>query len=479
MTIDEVLSALDGVRPVGPGKWVARCPAHDDRHPSLSVAEANGRVLLHCFAGCSYRDILSALGLGRDVGHAPRPAPRPTPKPKPPERQPLLAPHELRGFLLASWRFLGSPRGQPGRDYLAARGLDVDAARACGVGYCPPTCWPHTRGQGEGRIVIPMWRREGGVWAPCNAAGRAVVPVADGLRYTYLPGHERGVFLSPSPAAAPEAWAAPETLWVVEGPMDALALAAAGAPAVVAVGGSSGLRLGDFPGVKTVILALDQDRAGREAARKMAAACAAGVRCLRANWRGGKDVAEALARTGSLALPPVPPPGECSRGADPLEALRAALSPLPRRTAAPPAPDLATSTPPQDCPAGDCLLPAPDCAECLIHGAVGVAACAAPEEPGWPHLLVGGRVVGPGDRVAGGGMVSWDGREWYILRDGRRTPVRPGDVLTLVGGVRGVVLPGSLPHPDRQPPAPVEPGPPDTSGWPAPGGANDPLLPNW
>lgn len=46
------------------GKHVAQCPAHDDRSPSLSVRECDdGRVLLHCFAGCETRSIVEALGL--------------------------------------------------------------------------------------------------------------------------------------------------------------------------------------------------------------------------------------------------------------------------------------------------------------------------------------------------------------------------------------------------------------------------------
>ena len=64
MKVKELLSRLDGVRQVGPGKWVARCPAHPDRRPSLSIAEGkDGRILLHCFAGCRTADVLQALGL--------------------------------------------------------------------------------------------------------------------------------------------------------------------------------------------------------------------------------------------------------------------------------------------------------------------------------------------------------------------------------------------------------------------------------
>ncbi len=41
-----------------------RCPAHDDTNPSLSASEADdGKVLLHCFAGCSAQNICAALGI--------------------------------------------------------------------------------------------------------------------------------------------------------------------------------------------------------------------------------------------------------------------------------------------------------------------------------------------------------------------------------------------------------------------------------
>ena len=48
------------------GRWGAsggmcRCPAHDDRTPSLSVRPGRERLLLHCFAGCDSADVLRAL----------------------------------------------------------------------------------------------------------------------------------------------------------------------------------------------------------------------------------------------------------------------------------------------------------------------------------------------------------------------------------------------------------------------------------
>jgi len=62
--IDQLLIMVNGVKEKGAGRWVARCPAHEDRSPSLSIRELDdGRVLLKCFAGCDTEDVLSAVGL--------------------------------------------------------------------------------------------------------------------------------------------------------------------------------------------------------------------------------------------------------------------------------------------------------------------------------------------------------------------------------------------------------------------------------
>jgi hypothetical protein len=55
---------LVNARRIGTGKWQARCPAHDDRHPSLSITQGHSGVLLKCWsAGCSIDSILFALRL--------------------------------------------------------------------------------------------------------------------------------------------------------------------------------------------------------------------------------------------------------------------------------------------------------------------------------------------------------------------------------------------------------------------------------
>ena len=62
MILEAVLARLQGVRRSGDG-WLARCPAHEDKNPSLSVRERNGKILLHCFAGCSIEAICQILGI--------------------------------------------------------------------------------------------------------------------------------------------------------------------------------------------------------------------------------------------------------------------------------------------------------------------------------------------------------------------------------------------------------------------------------
>ena len=63
MNADELLGRLDRVKRNG-GGWLARCPAHEDRNPSLSITEGDaGRILLHCHAGCTVEEIVAALGL--------------------------------------------------------------------------------------------------------------------------------------------------------------------------------------------------------------------------------------------------------------------------------------------------------------------------------------------------------------------------------------------------------------------------------
>lgn len=100
------------------GRWTAnggmcRCPAHDDRTPSLSVRPGRTRLLLHCFAGCAAADILRALEAERliepNAGGAGAPETR---------RQDGFDSAALR-----IWREARSMEGTPAAAYLASRGL--------------------------------------------------------------------------------------------------------------------------------------------------------------------------------------------------------------------------------------------------------------------------------------------------------------------------------------------------------------------
>jgi hypothetical protein len=61
--IEKLTVCLDGLQKTGTNRYIAKCPAHADKTPSLAVSEKNGIVVFHCFAGCSPENVLSAVGL--------------------------------------------------------------------------------------------------------------------------------------------------------------------------------------------------------------------------------------------------------------------------------------------------------------------------------------------------------------------------------------------------------------------------------
>jgi putative DNA primase/helicase len=68
LPVEKTLSALRAmgkkVKQTGSSQWLAQCPAHDDNRPSLSISEGtDGRLLLNCKAGCTFKSVLEALGL--------------------------------------------------------------------------------------------------------------------------------------------------------------------------------------------------------------------------------------------------------------------------------------------------------------------------------------------------------------------------------------------------------------------------------
>jgi len=64
MDIESFVSHLDKARKTGDRSYQACCPAHDDNSPSLAVTAAtDGRILIHCYAGCDPSSVMSAVGL--------------------------------------------------------------------------------------------------------------------------------------------------------------------------------------------------------------------------------------------------------------------------------------------------------------------------------------------------------------------------------------------------------------------------------
>jgi putative DNA primase/helicase len=59
MTADGIARALDARR--SGSSWMARCPAHNDKNPSLSIRDFDGKVLLHCHAGCRQSEVIGVL----------------------------------------------------------------------------------------------------------------------------------------------------------------------------------------------------------------------------------------------------------------------------------------------------------------------------------------------------------------------------------------------------------------------------------
>lgn len=87
-TMDALLGALQGVRSRGPEQYAAHCPAHADKTPSLSITVRGEKILLHCWAGCSARAIVSAVGLSLADLFLDRPRAKGR-RPAPPLRPPL------------------------------------------------------------------------------------------------------------------------------------------------------------------------------------------------------------------------------------------------------------------------------------------------------------------------------------------------------------------------------------------------------
>jgi hypothetical protein len=112
--LERIARSLGG-KPIGSGGWSCRCPAHDDRHNSLSLSVRDGRLLWRCHAGCGQADVQAALEREKLILPArERPAHvnghrRPVPAPRPDLRVHeggKAQPREALGKIVATYDYL-------------------------------------------------------------------------------------------------------------------------------------------------------------------------------------------------------------------------------------------------------------------------------------------------------------------------------------------------------------------------------------
>jgi putative DNA primase/helicase len=128
MTAETIAKALGG-RKAGCG-WTARCPAHDDHTPSLSIRDAEeNKVLVRCHAGCDQERVIAALrGRGLWAEKGPRsPSPSRVARRTHLEHKPDQ--DERSEIALAIWQSAKPARGTPVETYLASVGGVVPYAR--------------------------------------------------------------------------------------------------------------------------------------------------------------------------------------------------------------------------------------------------------------------------------------------------------------------------------------------------------------
>jgi putative DNA primase/helicase len=256
----EVIARALGGRKVGAG-WMARCPAHDDREPSLSICADDSKVLLHCHAGCGQERVISVLrarGLWVQNGHHyfMRRDVRP-------------AAHHRRDYdeakrrkaALAIWGRSISAAGTLVESYLASRGLRRLPPERIrfhpGLKHPAGGIWPTmvalvTRGEDDTPLAIHR------TFLARNGAGKA-------------PVEPQKMMLGPCRGGAVRLGPPSDVLMVGEGIETCLAAMQAAGHAAWAALSTSGLRTLDLPyNVRDVIVLADGDDPGEVAAQECA-----------------------------------------------------------------------------------------------------------------------------------------------------------------------------------------------------------------
>jgi len=260
MTAERIAFALSG-RKVG-GGWVAKCPAHDDRTPSLSICQTgDNKVLVRCHAGCEQDRVivaLRALGLWSENGSQPssRLARRAVGA-----RKPDVDEGKRSDIARGIWKSSKPASGTLVEAYLASRGIRL-------------------RLPGTLRFHAGLKHPSGGFWPSMVALvenGANGVPLA--IHRTFLardgggkaPVDPQKMMLGPCRGGAVRLADPVDVLMVGEGIETCLAaMLATGHPAWAALS-TSGLRSLELPeNVRDVIVLADADEAGEAAAQHCA-----------------------------------------------------------------------------------------------------------------------------------------------------------------------------------------------------------------
>jgi putative DNA primase/helicase len=239
--------------------WMARCPAHDDREPSLSISDANdGKVLVCCHAGCDQQQVIAALrSRGLWAENAPQLFQRSAPHASTANQLNHLAAKRTKDAV-AIWGKAVPPQGTLVETYLGARGL-----------YLPPPAML--------RFHTGLKHPSGGFWPTMVAlVTRGSDGISLAIHRTFLsrdgsrkaPVDPQKMMLGPCSGGAVRLAPAGDVLMVGEGIETCLAaMQARGHPAWAALSTSGLLALGLPVDVRDVIVLADGDNAGEAAAR--------------------------------------------------------------------------------------------------------------------------------------------------------------------------------------------------------------------
>jgi hypothetical protein len=290
------MTAADFVKALPRGQWhgsygTACCPAHDDRHPSLSVSERDGRLLVKCHANCSQDQVIDALktrGLwpGPDSDHERASRRREIRRPE--KRAYLNVPDDTHRIerALGIWRDAVPAAGTLVESYLASRGM----TRPIPTSLRFALVLKHTP---SGVMLPAMVAAIQGPDEEISAVHRTYIdPRGDKKAKVSIPK----MALGPVRGGAVRLGRATETLMLTEGIEDALALMQMIGTTAWALLGTAGFKsFTSPPETRTIILAPDADPAGDATVAQAAARFSGmGLRVMRLRPPDGSDWCDCL-----------------------------------------------------------------------------------------------------------------------------------------------------------------------------------------